>query len=188
MQSLPKAAQKKRLGAAKYDLLKSGQYQIKAYESPNKGQRKSMAEFTANDKVTLNGTENSKIENIKNGGNFHADIPDAIAALRMGFDIKTANGTVCHFGEFLYNKYVMGERREGAVPNRIINLPRAVEAVKIANVSVTELPNTNPPQTRYVHRLGEKQAIVVFVETETNNVRSMIYTNKQIKAFLKKYE
>ena len=189
LQSLSKAEQKKRLGAAKYDMMKSGHYQSKsAYESPNKGQRKSLAELTANDKVTFQHTENSKIENIKNGGNFHASISDATAALRIGFDVKSANGTVCHFGESIYDKYVMGERKGGATPNRLINLPRAVEAIKKANVSVTELPNTNPPQTRYVHKLGEKQAIVVFVETETKNVRSMIYTNKQINAFLKKYE
>ena len=47
LRSLPKAEQKKRLGAAKYDLLKSGRYQLKAYEPPNGGQRLSMAELKA---------------------------------------------------------------------------------------------------------------------------------------------
>ena len=131
LQSLPKAAQRKRLGAAKYDLIKSGQYQSKSiYEPPNKGQRKSMAELTANDKGVFLNTENLKIEAIKNGGNFHAEISDAIAALRKGFDIKTANGTVCHFGESLYDKYALGERKDGADLIRLSSLPRAVEAVK----------------------------------------------------------
>ena len=188
LQSLPKAEQKKRLGAAKYDMMKSGQYQLKTYESPNNGQRKSMAELTANDKGIFPNTENSKIEAIKKGGNFHAEISDAIAALRKGFDIKTANGTVCHFGEFLYDKYVLGERKEGADLIRLSSLPRAVEAVKNPNVSVSDLPKHNPPQTSYLHRLGEKQAIVVFVETETGNVRSFIYTKKKIEKFLAKHK
>lgn len=50
LRSLPKAEQKKRLGTAKYDLLKSGRYQLKAYEPPNGGQRLSMDELKARDK------------------------------------------------------------------------------------------------------------------------------------------
>ncbi len=188
LRSLPKAEQKKRLGAAKYDLLKSGQYQLKAYEPPNGGQRLSMDELKARDKELFPKSKTDKYENIMNGGNFHVDLADAIAAVRHGFDVKTVNNTVCHFGEYLYKKYVLGERKDGATPNRLIHLARAVEAVKNASVSVTELSGTNPPQTRYVHRLEEKKAIVVFVETATDNVRSFIYTNKQLKAFLEKYK
>ena len=50
MKSLPEEEQKKRIGDAKYDLLKSGKYKMKTYESPASGQRMSMAELKERDK------------------------------------------------------------------------------------------------------------------------------------------
>lgn len=50
---LSEEEQKKRLGTAKYDLWKSGEYKLKAYEQPNMGQRMSLAEVKERDKMGL---------------------------------------------------------------------------------------------------------------------------------------
>ena len=55
LRSLPETEQKKRLGVAKYDLMKSGQYRLKAYESPVGGQRLSMDEMKIRDKKQFVG-------------------------------------------------------------------------------------------------------------------------------------
>lgn len=47
LSSLPASGQRKRLGTAKYAAWKSGDYKLKTYETPNPGQRLSMAEVKA---------------------------------------------------------------------------------------------------------------------------------------------
>ena len=129
------------------------------------------------------------IEKIFSAGREQVGKRDAAVALKKGFTVTGADGKEYTFGQNLQGKYEEGiNRRQGSEPDRLRHLGRAVEAMRNANISVTELPNTNPPQIRFVHQLSEKQAIVVFAERDTGVVRSFIYKNKSIQGFLKKHQ
>lgn len=102
--------------------------------------------------------------------------------------IKAADDGEIVFGKELIEKYQHGESRaSGAEPDRLKHLDRAVMAVRDANKGITVLPDTNPPQKRFLHQIGHRQAIVVFSDLQTGRVRSFIYSNKSIKNFLQKY-
>ena len=51
-------------------------------------------------------------------------------------------------------------------------------AVRSANAGVVELLGHRPVQRQYLHRLGDKGAIVVYVEAETGQVRGFIYSTR----------
>ena len=107
--------------------------------------------------------------------------------LSRGILARDAQGREVRFGDRLVGKYVAGLGRASTDVRRLQSVGRAVLAVRSANAGVVEHPGHRPVQRQYLHRLGAKGAIVVYVEVETGQVRGFIYSSHgAADAFIKK--
>ena len=93
--------------------------------------------------------------------------------LSRGILARDAQGREVRFGDRLVGKYVAGLGRASTDADRLRSVGRAVLAVRTANAGVVELPGHRPGQRQYLHRLGAKGAIVVYVEAETGSGQSV---------------
>ena len=105
-------------------------------------------------------------------------VPEAMTMLSRGILARDAQGREVRFGDRLVGKYVAGLGRASTDVRRLQSVGRAVLAVRSANAGVVELPGHRPVQRQYLHRLGDKGAIVVYVEAETGQVRGFIYSTR----------
>ena len=108
--------------------------------------------------------------------------------LSRGILARDAQGREVRFGDRLVGKYVAGLGRASTDVRRLRSVGRAVLAVRSANAGVVELPGHRPVQRQYLHRLGDRGAIVVYVEAETGQVRGFIYTTARAAATTPSYE
>lgn len=102
---------------------------------------------------------------------------EALKILESPLAVWASDGRKAIFDGRLVRKYRDGiGRKDGATPNRLLHLGRAVFAVRETNYGVVDLPDHIPPQRQYLHKIGKRKAIVVYVDAD-DHVRSFIYNS-----------
>ena len=99
-----------------------------------------------------------------------------MAVLEHGLGIMASDGKEVLFDGRMVTKYRDGTTRQlGPDAKRLMQLPRAVFAVRVGSGGWNLHPHDNPPQLTFYHRFSESRGMVVFVDAETRVCRGFIY-------------